>query len=229
VIKQVGYCLGVILILLLCSLGFNLCLAVTASDQKEDAIFILGGDLRLMVYAAQIALKHPEKRILISGGSPQPCAWILFDTMKAPMQNVWLEGCADSTFTNFFYSVPILKEWNVHKIRLVTSSNHLPRAKDMAQILLPSQGISINFDILDSNGIPANPESPLKTKLDLTRSTLWAPLSQAIKPRCNKVIRLSDVDMSIWRKKGFNCHPLPPDLNEQYKHVYNGIAQTGVE
>ena len=121
------------------------------------------------------------------------------------LENVWLEKCAKSTFGNFYYSIPILKKWRVHKVKLITSSTHLPRAKWMAQILLGSHGIWVEPDIITEKGVPGNRESWLKTSLDLTRSLLWAIVSQFTQPQCGEVVKLTDVDMDDWIARGFKC------------------------
>lgn len=121
------------------------------------------------------------------------------------MQNIWLEKCADSTFGNFYYSLPILQQWQVHKIKLLTSQTHLPRAKWLAQILLGAQGIWVETEIVPEQGIPGNRESTLKTGLDVARSLGWAIVSQFYTPRCAAVLPLSQVDMASWRQRGFDC------------------------
>ncbi len=178
---------------------------VFASSQPVDAFFVLGGSIRRETYVAQQAKQYPQTPILISHGSPDPCIWLIFQAELAGLQNVWLEKCANSTFENFYYGIPILRRWRVHKVMLITSPSHLPRAKWMAQILLGAHGIWVETEIVQELGVPGNQESWLKTGLDVTRSLFWAILSQIIQPQCSNVTKLTQVDMQAWENRGFHC------------------------
>ncbi len=178
---------------------------VWASSGPVDAFFVLGGSISREIYVAQAAKADPQIPVLISHGSPQPCIWLIFQREAAEWQNVWLENCANSTFENFYYGIPILQQWGVHKIKLITSPTHLPRAKWMAQILLGAHGIWVEPDIVQEQGIPGNYESWVKTGLDVTRSFFWAILSQIMQPKCSDITRLADVDMQAWQSQGFKC------------------------
>ncbi|HEY9598212.1 MAG TPA: YdcF family protein [Cyanophyceae cyanobacterium] len=176
-----------------------------AASGAVDVFFVLGGSVRREIYVAELAKQHPESRILISHGSPDPCILLIFQRENAPIRQVWLEHCADSTFDNFYFNIPILRLWGVRKVKLITSPTHLPRAKWMAQILLGAHGIWVEPEIIQEKGIPGNKESSLKTSLDITRSLIWAVLSQVVQPKCTQVNSLSSVDLSIWQKTGFKC------------------------
>jgi uncharacterized SAM-binding protein YcdF (DUF218 family) len=191
---------------LLASLLFNLLvrLPLNASSPQE-AIFVLGGSIKREIYAAQLAKQSPNLPILISQGSRDPCIWRIFQQATPRLERVWLEKCANSTFENFFFSVPILRHWRVHKVLLVTSYTHLPRAKWMGQILLGAQGIAVDIHVVGGPDIPGNRESWWKTGLDVTRSLIWAVFSQLIQPPCSQVIQLSAVDMEAWRDRDFVC------------------------
>ena len=176
-----------------------------ASSKPVDAFLVLGGSIKREMYVAELAQQYPQTPILISGGSKDPCILLIFQRQTAPMDNVWLEKCADSTFDNFYYSIPILQQWGVRKVKLITSTTHLPRAKLMAQILIGSHGMWVEPDIIQEQGIPGNSEYGWKTVLDVTRSILWAPISQVIKPQCSKVIKLNQVNLQEWQNRGFKC------------------------
>ncbi|MCM0592172.1 MAG: YdcF family protein [Gloeotrichia echinulata DEX184] len=178
---------------------------VSASSQPVDTYFVLGGSIQREIYVAQLAKKSPQTPILISHGSLDPCIWLIFQREAAELQNVWLENCANSTFENFYYNIPILRLWGVHKVKLITSATHLPRAKWLAQILLGSHGIWVETDIVPEQGIPGNYESWWKTGLDVTRSVFWAGLSQFMQPKCSNLTKLTDVDMQSWERQGFTC------------------------
>ena len=175
------------------------------ASEPVDVFFVLGGGIDREIYVAQLAKQHPEVRVLISQGSEDPCILLIFQREQAPIRQVWLEKCADSTFDNFYFNIPILKQWGVRKIKLITSTSHLPRAQWMAQILLGAHGIWVETDIASHKGTPGNRESVLKAGLDITRSLVWAVLSQVVQPRCLKLVPLYAVDLEAWRNSGFRC------------------------
>jgi uncharacterized SAM-binding protein YcdF (DUF218 family) len=129
----------------------------TAAQQPVDLFFVLGGSIRREIYVSQLARQFPQTRILISTGSDDPCIFKLFERIQAPMEQVWLEKCADSTFGNFFFSLPVLKQWQIHHVKLITSASHLPRAQWIAQILLGAHGIWVEVDIGRRNGYSWKP------------------------------------------------------------------------
>lgn len=196
-----GLCFVVVVCLIV-----NTITIISASSKQIDAFFVLGGSISREIYVAELAKQYPQTPILISRGSPDPCIWLIFQR-QAPglMQNVWLEKCADSTFGNFYYSIPILRRWGVHKVKLITSPTHVPRAKWMAQILFGVHGIWVETDIVQEQGVPGNQESWLKTGLDVTRSLLWAGLSPIIQPKCAYVMKLTEVNMDFWQNRRFKC------------------------
>ena len=195
-----------IVTLLVATLLFNVTFKIAShSPLSVDSFLVLGGSINREIYVAKLAKQSPEIPILISHGSEDPCILLIFQRERASIDNVWLEKCAESTFGNFFFTLPILESWGVKKVKLITSQTHLPRAKLLANILLGSQGIAVELDVAPEKGIPGNYESILKTNIDLTRSLVWALVAQVIKPSCPKLIRLTDVNLTTWEKKGFVC------------------------
>jgi uncharacterized SAM-binding protein YcdF (DUF218 family) len=195
-----------ILGILLCSwLLINTLRLQAAASEPIDAFFVLGGGIHREIYVAQLAKQHPDIRVLISQGSEDPCILLIFQREQAPIRQVWLEKCADSTFDNFYFNIPILNQWGVRKVKLITSTSHLPRSQWMAQILFGAHGIWVETDIVPEPGKPGNRESLLKTGLDITRSLVGALLSQVFQPRCLKLVPLYAVDLEAWRNSGFKC------------------------
>jgi uncharacterized SAM-binding protein YcdF (DUF218 family) len=201
-LKNIAISLGLLLLTWFIFITISL---IPASFQPVDTFFVLGGSIRREIYVAQLAKQSPQIPILISQGSASPCIWLIFQRQEASLQNVWLENCANSTFGNFYYSIPLLKRWGVKNIKLITSGSHVLRAKLMAKILLGAHGIWVNVDVVEEKGVPGNQEFFLKTVLDVTRSILWAVLSQVIYPQCESVINLADVNMETWESLGFRC------------------------
>lgn len=192
--------------LIITSLIFNLLIRLPInSNHTVDGILVLGGSIRREIYAAQIASQYPEVPILVSQGSKPPCIKLIFQREQAPMDRVWVEQCAYSTFDNFFFCVPLLQRHGVHKVKVITSQSHLPRAKWLARIHLWSKGMAVEVDTPEEKGVPGNHESDLKTFLDVTRSLIWAAVSQLIQPPCLQVTPLEEVNLAQWYDKGFTC------------------------
>lgn len=178
---------------------------MSVATHPVDAFFVLGGSIRREMYVAQLAKQYPQIPILISNGSQSPCIWLIFQREATNLQDVWLENCANSTFENFYFGLPILQRWGVKKVKLITSKTHLPRAQWIAQIILGAHRIWVDVDIVKENGIPANRESWIKTVLDVIRSLIWGVVSQIVQPQCSHISRLVDVDMSGWEQRSFVC------------------------
>ena len=198
----------ILLVIGLVLLGWLLAIAIALSQsaaQPPDGVLVLGGSIQREIYAAQIARQLPQLPILISQGSEDPCIWLIFQRDQAPVHNVWLEHCADSTFGNFYFSLSILQSWRVRHVKLVTSPSHLPRSRWLGQIMLGAHGIWVTPDLVEETGIPGNQESWLKTSLDVTRGLAWAVASQFYQPRCSEVVSLVNVDMAAWRDRDFSC------------------------
>ena len=176
-----------------------------AAHSPIDALFVLGGSIRREIYASHLLQQNPNLPVLISQGSSAPCVRLLFQRSAVPIERVWLEQCANSTFDNFYYSLPILQQWRVHRIKLITSQTHLPRAQWLAQIILGAHGIWVETEVAPEQGVPGNRESLLKTGLDVARSLVWAGLSQFYSPRCPHLLSLPQVDLKVWRDRGFRC------------------------
>lgn len=178
-----------------------------SAREPVSAILVLGGSIQRELYAAELA-KTNTLPILISQGSADPCIWLIFQRNAARFDQVFLEKCAHSTFDNFKFSLTILESWKVKKVKVITSSSHLPRAQWLAQIMLGSHGIWVDIELAQQQGIPGNRESWLKTSLDLIRASIWAVLTHfdlVNLPKCSNVIPLSSVDVQTWQPDSFKC------------------------
>lgn len=187
-------------------LAFNLVFRLPRNAHSPvDGVLVLGGSISREIYAAKLAQQKPDLPILIARGSPDPCIIKVFQQVHSPMDRVWLEICSRSTFTNFLFGLPILENWQVHKVLLITSGTHIVRAQWLAKILLGSHGIWVDLVIAPETGVPGNYESWFKTGMDLSRSLVWAVFSQMIKPECSDVYPLKSVDLIAWQKRNFAC------------------------
>ncbi|MEM9818352.1 MAG: YdcF family protein [Cyanobacteria bacterium P01_D01_bin.6] len=175
------------------------------AQRSPDAVLVLGGSIRREIVVADAVAQGRDLPVLISHGAPPPCTRLVFDRVAAPIAQVWLETCAESTFDNYRYSLPTLQQWGVKHVVVVTSPTHLPRAQWLAQILLGSHGIWVEMQLVEEIGIPANTENLLKTLLDVGRSLGWAIVSQVYQPQCESVFPLTDVDLAAWIAIGFSC------------------------
>ncbi len=196
---------GILMIAACVALLQHVMMLPRAAQQPVDLLFVLGGSIRREIYVSQLAKQFPKTRILISAGSDAPCILKLFERINAPQGQVWLEKCADSTFGNFFFTIPILKQWQIRHVKLITSPSHLPRAQWMAQILFGAHGIWVELDLTEETGVPGNQEFQIKTALDLTRALIWAIVSQGFNPSCREVVSLVNVDVVEWCQEGFSC------------------------
>jgi uncharacterized SAM-binding protein YcdF (DUF218 family) len=202
------FLLGIVVLILLMSSWLLLLdrpMLKEAASRPIDSILVLGGSIRREIYVAEIAKEFPQMPILISSGSAEPCLWLIFQQSQAPIDQVWLQNCATSTFKNYYFALPLLKQWDVHHVKIITSATHLPRAKWLAQIIFGTHGIWTEIDLVPEAGIPGNRETWLKTSLDVIRSFIWARVSQYYSPKCSALKHLATVDMSAWKKRGFKC------------------------
>ncbi|WP_199336679.1 YdcF family protein [Oscillatoria sp. FACHB-1407] len=205
IVRTLQFSLGIVSVI-----GISWLLTLTialrsAAAAPVDALFVLGGSIKREIYVADLAKQYPDIPVLISTGSQDPCIRLIFERAETPLEQVWLEKCADSTFDNFFYSTPILERWDTHKVKLITSETHLPRAVWLAQILLGAHGIWVEPDIVLEEGVPGNRESWLKTAVDVGRSLVWAVVSQFYSPQCDRLTELTTVDLEEWQQRGFDC------------------------
>lgn len=186
------------------------------AQQPIDAILVLGGSIRREMMIAESVAQGNHLPVLISHGSQPPCIRLLFDRVAAPLDQVWLETCAESTFDNFRYSLPTLQRWQTQHIQVITSPTHLPRAEWLAKIMLGSHGIWVEMQLAQETGVPGNFEHPFKTAIDVGRSLGWAIVSQIFTSNCSQIFPLQSVDMTAWEATGFTCehqgHISPPSL-----------------
>ena len=137
---------------------------------QPEALFVLGGHEEREGFAAQLAKKHPDLPIWVSSGSPKEYAQKIFTKAGIKSDRLHLDYQASDTVTNFTSLVDQLKAQGIDSVYLITSENHMPRARLIGEIVFGSRGI-----ILKPVSVPSNspPESIQKSLRDGARAILW--------------------------------------------------------
>ena len=147
--------------------GFKPIRNVTSSP---DALLVLGGHEERERFAAQLAQEYPHLPIWISSGSPQGYAQKIFAKAGIKSDRLHFDYRASDTVTNFTTLVDELKAQGIDSVYLITSENHMTRAKIIGDIVFGSQGIDFHPIAVPSN----NPPEPLEKCLrDGVRSIFW--------------------------------------------------------
>ncbi|ACK65995.1 protein of unknown function DUF218 [Rippkaea orientalis PCC 8801] len=137
---------------------------------KPEAIFVLGGHEERERFAAQLAKDHPTLPIWVSSGSPKGYAKRIFAKAGVERDRLHLDYQAKDTVTNFTTLVNEFKAQGIDSVYLVTSKNHLPRARVIGEIIFGSQGIVIKPMAVECDRPPEPWEKILR---DGARSLLW--------------------------------------------------------
>jgi hypothetical protein len=182
----------------------RICQILIAFNSPVSAYLVLGGTPNREIYAAKLAKIHPDIKVLVSGGSENPCIWLIFDKEKTSKENVWMERCSQNTFENFYYSTPILSHWHVGKVLLITDLPQANRALPMAKIILGAKGMWVDLCLTPNSG---GEQSRIPLAVDIAISSAWAIVSQVFEPPCASLTHLPDVDMKYWYQHGFYCAP----------------------
>ncbi len=137
---------------------------------QPEAIVVLGGEERRESFAARFAHQHPELPIWVSSGSPEGYANLLFAKIGIERDRVYLDYQAQDTVTNFTTLVDRLKAQDIDSVYLVTSDDHMRRARIIGEIVFGSRGIVIKPVTVPTNRAP---ESMGKCLRDGVRALLW--------------------------------------------------------
>ena len=201
--KQYGRKVWISVAVLCLSLAaIQVCRLLMARGKPVDAMLVLGGTPNRERYAAELAKQHPDWKILISGGSEDPCIWLMFDKARAPKDNVWMERCSKNTLENLMYSTPILRSWHVHHVLLISDLPQAQRSFPMTRVCLGAHGMWCNRIL-----VPGSGGEPLRRPpwMDIALSVLWAMAGQIFFPTCSHFTHLPAVDMHYWYQRGFYC------------------------
>ncbi len=137
---------------------------------QPQAIFILGGEEEREIFGAKVAHTHPRLPVWISSGAPPAYAKKVFKKAGVSADNLHLDYQAIDTVTNFTTLVDRFKSKGITSVYLVTSDDHLPRARIIGEIIFGSKGIKVKPIAFESG---RDSEPVLKTIRDGFRSVLW--------------------------------------------------------
>lgn len=160
-------------LLLLSIVATFLCVGFKSTSglaNNPEALLVLGGHEERERFAARIAQEHPQLPIWISSGSPQAYAQKIFAQAGIDSDRLHFDYRASDTVTNFTTLVDELKAQGIDSVYLITSENHMKRAKIIGDIVLGSRGIDFEPVYVPSNNPP---ESSKKCWRDAARSILW--------------------------------------------------------
>ncbi len=160
-------------LLLLSVVVTSLCVGFKPAHQmtsSPEALLVLGGHEERERFAAQLALQHPQLPIWISSGSPQEYAQKIFAKAGIKSDRLNFDYRAQDTVTNFTTLVDELQAQGIDSVYLITSENHMKRAKIIGDIVLGSRGIDFKPIYVPSS----NPPEPIEKCLrDGARSIFW--------------------------------------------------------
>lgn len=141
----------------------------TKKAQKE-AIFVLGGATERERFAAKFAQQHPKLPIWVSSGSPEAYARKVFMRAGIKKSRVHLDYQAVDTVTNFTSLADVFQSQGISRVYLITSSDHMRRARVIGEIVFGSRGIQLKPVSVSNKRTPEPPEKCLR---DGIRAILW--------------------------------------------------------
>jgi uncharacterized SAM-binding protein YcdF (DUF218 family) len=143
-----------------------------AQAPTPQAVFVLGGDSARMKFAANFWQSYQNLDIWVSDfASNLDGNREIFLRSGVPHQQLYLDGKATDTVTNFTTLVNKFAERKLEHIYLITSDYHMKRARVIATVVLGSRGIVVTPVAVPSSG--EEPESLLRVLRDGGRSLLW--------------------------------------------------------
>ncbi|WP_228060330.1 MULTISPECIES: YdcF family protein [unclassified Coleofasciculus] len=174
-------------------------LAIAKNQAPEpQVILVLGGGNGREKFAAKFAKQHPTLEIWVSSGrwphgpevfeaagipihpsldgwpnGPDPELHEVFDNRDVPgEQQVRFGWFAADTVGDFAHHVKPLQERKFKHIYIITSADHMPRAKTIATLILGSNGITFTPVSVPSEQ-PKESQFWLRIIRDAIRSIIW--------------------------------------------------------
>jgi uncharacterized SAM-binding protein YcdF (DUF218 family) len=157
---------------------------------NPQAALVLGGLESREAYAAQLAQAEPDLEIWISSGSPEGYVRHIFQQAGIDRDRLHLDYEAQDTLTNFTTLVDDLEERGIKSVYLITSDNHMRRARVVGEIVFGSRGILIKPQPVAT---PGENEALAKCALDGLRALLWLATGHTgaeLKTELARVLRL---------------------------------------
>ncbi|MBE9043647.1 YdcF family protein [Pleurocapsales cyanobacterium LEGE 10410] len=140
------------------------------NNTTPEALLVLGGHEERERFAARLARQYPHLPIWISSGSPQEYAQKIFAKAGISSDRLYFDYRASDTVTNFTTLVDELEERGIDSVYLITSENHMTRAKIIGDIVFRSRGIDFKPVAVPSDNPPEPAEKCLR---DGVRSVFW--------------------------------------------------------
>lgn len=143
---------------------------VEVTTKQPQALLVLGGAPEREMFAAKFATEHPNLDVWVSSGSnPEYVEWV-FSEEGISLTRLHLDYEAVDTVTNFTTMVDKLQDRGIDSVYLVTSDDHMRRARLIGEIVFGSSGI--DFKPLE---VPSgrSPEPLEKTLRDGARAVIW--------------------------------------------------------
>jgi uncharacterized SAM-binding protein YcdF (DUF218 family) len=165
--KRHSYWLVILVGAIAFSLGYKLTKSALTPPQ---ALLVLGGEPKRERFAADFAQRHPELPIWVSSGSNREYAEWVFLQAGIQRQRLHLDYHAVDTVTNFTTLVDQLQREQISSVYLITSDDHMQRARIVGEIILGSRGIEIR-PVAVPSGRKAEPLE--KVLRDSGRAILW--------------------------------------------------------
>lgn len=137
---------------------------------QPEAILVLGGEEERELFAAKFAQKHPQLDIWISSGSPEWYTNRVFTKAGIKKERLHIDRQATDTVTNFTTLVDKMQAEGIDGVYLITSDDHMPRARIIGDIVFGSRGILLKPVPVK---LGRKPEPIEKCFRDGARSLLW--------------------------------------------------------
>lgn len=137
---------------------------------QPKAIFVLGGAEERELFAAKLAAQHPALPIWVSSGSSQWYTEKIFAKAGIKRDRLHIDRQAVDTVTNFTTLVDELKAQGIDSVYLITSDDHMRRARVIGEIVFGSRGITIK-PLAVPSGRTSEPIE--KAVRDGARGILW--------------------------------------------------------
>ncbi|HBB33224.1 MAG TPA: hypothetical protein DDZ80_24020 [Cyanobacteria bacterium UBA8803] len=137
---------------------------------QPEAILVLGGEEERELFAAKFAQQHPQLHIWVSSGSPEWYTKKVFAKAGIPRNRLHIDRQATDTVTNFTTLVDKLQAEGIDSVYLITSDDHMRRARTIGEIVFGSRGIMLKpVPVLSGR----EPEPIEKCLRDGARAILW--------------------------------------------------------